>query len=243
VGLAEADLRVHAVGPDVDVVPVGQVPILEGGVVVAPLLGQPGDGGRRQTRGAAEELLQGGDEVPGGQSVQVEQRQDLGDLRRLAAPRSQDLRGEPLPFAGGPVDASVVHAGRVDLDRAGRGDDGAGSVVAVADHQPVSTLVGLGRQLGYVLVDFRLQCGGEHTTGALSDDLVDQGAGLGGAVDGDYAEHEAYLPDPRCNAGLLGDLKDHRDGTPSAAWPPGTDPQVLSIAPWWWCRGRWSPAG
>ncbi|MEU1536133.1 hypothetical protein, partial [Streptomyces fagopyri] len=30
-------------------------------------------------------------------------------------------------------------------------------------------------------------------------------------------------------AGLLGDLKDHREGTPSAC-PPETDPQVLSIA-------------
>ncbi|KOY55263.1 hypothetical protein ADK59_25810 [Streptomyces sp. XY332] len=39
-------LGVHAVGPHVDEVAVGQVAGLEGGVVVAPLPGQPGPGGR-----------------------------------------------------------------------------------------------------------------------------------------------------------------------------------------------------
>jgi hypothetical protein len=71
------------------------------GVIVLPLPGQPGHRGPGQSCRRAEELLQCGHEVPGGQSVQVEQRQDLGDLRRLAAPRRQDLRGEPSTLAGG----------------------------------------------------------------------------------------------------------------------------------------------
>jgi hypothetical protein len=62
-------------------------------------------------------------------------------------------------------------------------------VVAVTDHQAPPVLVGLGSQLGYVLVDFRFQCGGQHPAGALPDDLVDQEAGLGGAIVSDYAEH------------------------------------------------------
>lgn len=69
-------------------------------------------------------------------------------------------------------------------------------MVAVADYQ-TATFVRLGCQLGYVLVDFRFQGRGEHAAGALADDLVDQGAGLGGTVVGDYAEHGTYLPDPR----------------------------------------------
>src|SRR5262249_5243171 len=87
-----------------------QVALLEGGVVVAPLLRQPGHGRGRQPGRAAEELLQFGHEVPGRQPVQVKQREHLGDLRRLAAPRRKDLGGEPLAFAAGLVDAAVVHA-------------------------------------------------------------------------------------------------------------------------------------
>lgn len=64
VGRAEPHLGVHAVGPYVDEVPVGQVALLEGGVVVLPLLRQPGHGRRRQAGRAAEELLQRGHEVP-----------------------------------------------------------------------------------------------------------------------------------------------------------------------------------
>ncbi|MFD5468826.1 hypothetical protein ACFWIQ_39415, partial [Kitasatospora sp. NPDC127059] len=63
------------------------------------------------------------------------------------------------------------------------------------------------------------------------DDLVDQGAGLGGAVVGDYAEHRACLPDPRCNAGLLGDHQRINRGRYACCVPPGADPQVSSIAP------------
>lgn len=62
---------------------------------------------------------------------------------------------------------------------------------AVAGDQAPPTLVGLGSQLGYALIVFRLQCGGQHASGALADDLVDQGARLSGTVDGDYAEHGA----------------------------------------------------
>jgi hypothetical protein len=147
---------VHAVGPHVHVVAVGQVAGAEGGVVVLPLLGQPGDRGRRQTGGGAEELLQGGHEVAGGQPVQVQQRQHLADLDRLAAPRREDLGGEPHPLTGGPIDALVVDARGGDLHGPGRGGHGAGAVVAVADHQAAAGLVLLGGQLGDVLIDLGL---------------------------------------------------------------------------------------
>ena len=55
VGLAESDLGVHAVGPDVDEVAIRQVPALEGGVILAPLPGQPGDGSRGQAGGGGPE--------------------------------------------------------------------------------------------------------------------------------------------------------------------------------------------
>jgi hypothetical protein len=66
-------------------------------------------------------------------------------------------------------------------------------VVAVADDQTSAVFVGLDRQLGYVLVDVGFQSDGEHSAGAFADDLVDEGAGLGEAVVGDYAEHGRAL--------------------------------------------------
>ena len=85
-----------------------------------PLLRESGDGDRGEPGRAAEELLQGGHEVAGGQSVQIGQRQDLADLRALAAPGRQDRGGEPLALEGGLIDALVVHAWRLHLDRSSR---------------------------------------------------------------------------------------------------------------------------
>ncbi|KRD23314.1 hypothetical protein ASE41_09925 [Streptomyces sp. Root264] len=64
VGLAEADLGVDAVGPHVDVVGILQVAGLEGGVVVGPLLRQPGHRRRREAGRAAQELLHAGTKSP-----------------------------------------------------------------------------------------------------------------------------------------------------------------------------------
>lgn len=64
VRLPEPDLGVHPVGPHVHVVAVREAALLERGVVVLPLLRQPGHGRRRQAGRRAEELLQRGHEVP-----------------------------------------------------------------------------------------------------------------------------------------------------------------------------------
>ncbi|SBV04488.1 hypothetical protein YW5DRAFT_07203 [Streptomyces sp. Ncost-T6T-1] len=55
-------------------------------------------------------------------------------------------------------------------------------------------IVPLSSQLGYVLVDFGLQCSGQHAACALADEIVDQGAGLRGAVGIYYAEHGRTFP-------------------------------------------------
>ncbi len=122
--------------------------------------------------------------------------------RAAAPPRSSGTGGttaegssrRPLSLAGLVVDTAVIHTGRDDLDRAGGGDHGPAPVGTVADHQAPPMPVILGRQLGYVLVDFRFQRGGEHPACTLAHDLVDQGAGPGGTVGGDYAEHGRAFP-------------------------------------------------
>jgi hypothetical protein len=96
----EADVDVHAVGPQVDVVDLGQIPGGERALLGLPLPGQPSDDRGGQPGGRAEELAEGGHEVPARQTVQVQQRQHLGDARGLPRPRRQDRRGEPLALTG-----------------------------------------------------------------------------------------------------------------------------------------------
>lgn len=209
-----------AVGPYVHVVDLGQVAVHEGGVVSLPLLGQPGDRRRGEPGGGAEELLGRGHEVARRQAVQVEQRQHLAGLRRLAAPRRQNRGGEPLALAGGVVDALVVHPRRLHLDRAGRGGDLPGLVVAVADHEPTAGLVPLIGQLSDIRLDFGLQGGGRHPPRSLADDLVDQEAVGGSTVVVDYAEHGRAFPTGAANTGLLDDHQSiTREGTPFACPP------------------------
>jgi hypothetical protein len=141
--LLEADLEVDPVDPQVHVVGLGQRPLPERCCVVLPLRGEPGDRRRGQACGRAEKLLQRGHEVAARQAVQVEQRQHLGHARRLARPRRQDRRREPLPLAGGLVDALVVDPRLTHRHRAGRRGDLPRVVEPVADHQLVAVLVDL----------------------------------------------------------------------------------------------------
>lgn len=55
--------------PHIHVVDLGEATVHDGGVLGLPLLGQPGDRGRGELGRAAQELLQGGHEVVGGQAV------------------------------------------------------------------------------------------------------------------------------------------------------------------------------
>jgi site-specific DNA recombinase len=68
----QADVEVHAVGPDVDVVLALQAPLAPGGELVLPGRVEPGDGGRREPRCVgAEDRLEGLGEVAGADPLQV----------------------------------------------------------------------------------------------------------------------------------------------------------------------------
>ncbi|MEU5538431.1 hypothetical protein [Streptomyces sp. NPDC020362] len=57
-------------------------------------------------------------------------------------------------------------------------------------------LIPVGRQLGHVLIDFRPHRSGRHPAGAFAHDLVDHGAGLGGAVSIHCAQYGRTFPAP-----------------------------------------------
>ena len=106
------------------------------------------------------------------------------------------------------VGAAVVDPGRDHLDRPRRGEDLAGLVGAVAHHQPAPVLVALAGELGDVGVDLGLQRFGQHPTGTLANQLVDQRATIAAAgiigvgSSRNYGEHGSYLPDRRWSADL-----------------------------------------
>jgi hypothetical protein len=81
--LGQANVEVHAVRPDVDVVAVNQAASHERFPLGLPLGGQAGHHRGRQASGRAEERFQCGHEVAGGQAVQIQQWQDLADLGLL----------------------------------------------------------------------------------------------------------------------------------------------------------------
>ncbi len=170
--LLEANVEVDPVSPEVHVVPVRQVAGHEGAVLVLPGRGEPGDHRSRQPSRRTEEPLEGRDEVACRQSVQVQQRQDLGDLRRPPTPRRDDDGLELGLFTGRLVDTTVVHPRCFDLDRSGHGLDLASPGVAVSRHETVPVLITLVYELGEIRVDLGLQGSGQHRPRTFAADLV-----------------------------------------------------------------------
>jgi hypothetical protein len=180
---------VDPVGPHVDEVALGQVPLGEGPGLGLPLGRQPGDHRGAQPGGGAEEPRQRRSEVAGAHPVQVHQRQDLGHLGALAGPRRQDRRPEPAPLPG-LVHALVVHPGSRHVDPTGGGGDGSRLSMAVAHHQSPAPFVSLVGQPSDVGVHLGLEGGGEHPPGTVEDDLVERRAHLRpGVVIGHYSQH------------------------------------------------------
>lgn len=92
-----------------------QLPSTERGVLGLPLLSQSLDRARLQPRAVlAEQIPQGPTEVAGREAVQVQDRENLGHLRRSAGVRRQDLRAEPLALPSLLIVALVVDPRRAD---------------------------------------------------------------------------------------------------------------------------------
>jgi hypothetical protein len=91
-----------AVDPDIHVVPVRQVARHEDPVLVLPGRGESGDHRSRQPSCRTEEPLEGGSEVACRESVQVQKRQDLGDLRGPATPGRDDDGAELVRLGTAP---------------------------------------------------------------------------------------------------------------------------------------------
>ena len=185
----------------------------------------------------AEELPESWHEVPGRQTVQVEQRQHLADLRGLARPRRQDRRAEPHPLARGRVGALVVDPRRGHLHRPGAGQHRPRLGSAVTHHHPPAILIAQPGELADVRGDLGLQRRGQHLPGAVPHDLVDQRRRLPGRQRAShvrhYCEHGCTFPARRSSAGhCLRPLTTRSPGKvhPLRVRTLPADPQVSSIA-------------
>ena len=104
--------------------------------------------------------------------MEVEQWQDLGDLRGPPAPGRDDDGAELGLLAGFLVHALVVHPRCFDLDRSGHGLDLAAPGMPVPRHETVPVLVTLISELGEIRLHFGLQGRGEHRPCTFAADLV-----------------------------------------------------------------------
>jgi hypothetical protein len=220
---------VDPIGPDVHVVPLTEIAAAKRLMVGLPGGDQTRDDRRRQPRRRAEERLQRGHEVAGGQPVQVQQRQHLSHLGTLAAPGRQDHRPEPHPLTAHRVGPAVVHPRRPHRDHPRRGRDRALAGLAVAHHQPPASLVPLDRVRGEIRIDLGLQRGGQHPPGALAHDRIQVQAQLVLRLGiGDYTQHAAFLPRRRSPRRRSQDLS---SGKVRRAHISRPDPQLQVIPP------------
>jgi hypothetical protein len=87
--------------------------------------------------------------------------------------------------------------------------------VAVADHQPPTTLVALAGELGQVRIHLRLQRRGQHPPRAVTHDLIDQRrAAFTRTIPGHYRKHGRTFPTDAPTSACLRTSLDHREGTP-----------------------------
>ncbi len=214
--VGQAHIDVDPINPHVDIVDARQVADRPVGVLGLPRGREPVDRRGRQASVRAEEAHQRRREVTRGQPPQIQDREHLGHLRRLAHVRRQDRRDEPLTLA------PVIDARRRNLDRAGRRGDGTLVRVAVADHQPPASSVGVLGVRVQVGAPLGLQRGGDHLPCRQPAQLVQIRAGPSEGLMGrrgvrlligvmHYLQHQAYLP-----RRLQPAIRDQgsRDGTP-----------------------------
>jgi hypothetical protein len=139
--------------------------------------------------------------------MQVQQRQHLGHLRRLARPGRQDRRRKPAPLASHHVEALVIDPRGAHRHPAGGGEHGPFLVAAIAHHQSMPVVIDLVDELGDIGRNLGLQRRRQHLAGTIADDLIEQRPPrtkivvVGGFGIVNYREHGRTFPNQRANAG------------------------------------------
>src|SRR5262249_34398266 len=201
----QADVEVHAVGPDVDVLLAGQRALAPVVVLVLPQPLEARDGRGRQALGlGAEQRGQRLAEVAGRNPLEVQPGDQLLDALGLAQVRRQDRRGELLSGVGRPA---VMDARLLDRDRADAGGDGALGQVAVADDLVTADGVAAVPVAVDPVGDFGLDGLGEQLLGALAEEVAADILGLGQWYDPNLGGRIIHGGVLLCRVGTFGDLR------------------------------------
>src|SRR5262249_33817917 len=199
----QADVEVHAVGPDVGILLASQrafAPVL---VLLFPDALESGDGGRRQPLGLwAEQGRQRLTEVAGADPLEVEPGDQLLDALGLAQVRRQDRRGKLLSFAGRPA---VVDSGLLDRDRPEARGDGAVGQVAVADDPATAARIPAVLVAFEPVSDFGVDSLSEEFLGTLAEDVGEGVLGLGQWHDPDISRRKVHGGVLLCRVGTFGE--------------------------------------
>jgi hypothetical protein len=217
----KADVEVHAVGPQIDVVNLAEITLLEGSPFDDPLTREPLDGRGAQSSLAAEKLGERWLKVLGRDAAQVQDWQDFGDFWRAARPGRQDGAGETAALP------SIVNTWRLNLQFAGGRRYLPRLADAIADDQGVPICVAMVGVLRDILIDLSLQGWQQHAAGTLAHNCIeiDPKRVLFAMVRSDYAQHAAYLFVDSLSAIRL----HNQEGTPrSSPQPQSTTSAYIS---------------
>jgi len=224
----KADVEVHAVGPDVDVLLGLQRPLAPGSMFLLPGGFQPRHGVRRESRGVgAEQRLEGLGEVAGADALEVEPGDQLVEALGPTQVRRQDGRSERFSLFRRPT---VLNSWLLDVDRSQASEDGPLGVRAVADDLATSGLV---LEMGVVIDpcgDLGLDGFGEHLSCPVSEDFGQDVMALGQWHDADFRGRLTHGGVLLCLVGKFG----VQQTSPRVRRPfHFLHPRLLTIPPRW----------
>ena len=212
--LLQADVEVDAVGPHVHVVPVGQVALAKACCSACHWAVSRVITDADSPAAEPKNPSSAGAKSPARHAVQVHQRQHLGHLRALAAPRRQDHAAEPEPLAGvRSTRRSFTLGARRPRSHPRRSGSCAGPACPLRTTSRWPRSSPLAGQRGDVGIHLGLQRGGQHPAGTLADHLVQvAGAARPAPRRRSLLSTSAFLPRRRCRAGAS--VLVNEEGTP-----------------------------
>ena len=224
----EADVEVNAIGPDVDVIAVGERALLPRVVLALPRAYEPRDHARREAGSiVAEQRRERAAEVAGRQAAQIQRRKELRNRLRLAKVRGQDLARELLPLAVD--DVLVVDARRTHFEHARAHRHRARLRAAVANDERVPRRVSHAAVSLDVRLDLRFQRLFQHPLRSFTRQAIQRGHLASALVLVpllDYLQHRRAFPAlPGAVAGGCFHLERY------AASSAHDAPQLLVISP------------
>src|SRR6056297_3208813 len=164
-------LQIDAVGPDIDIPPRREITALPAIIFLLPVSRQTGDDAGRQVRRiCSEQRGQSFLEIAGGNSTQIEHRQQGIEALRTPRPFRKDVGGEADLLLGGHVGGPVADFRALHIQRTDPGLNAALRPVPVPDNALTPIRKSLFGMLSNESIRFGPKRGGQHPAGPVPGD-------------------------------------------------------------------------